>query len=90
MADTLVGQHMRGSIQAAKLELGLLGALFQNNTKDFSHLLTNGWVKSAWSEFEAEGLSVEEQTTSLTLLRKGDQYLIAAFHQAGFRGKKLL
>jgi hypothetical protein len=90
MADTLAGQQMRGSIQAAKLELGLLGALFQHNAKDYSHLLTNGWVKSAWREFHAEGLSVEEQTSSLTLLCKGDQYLIAAFRQAGFRGNKLL
>ena len=90
MAATIAGQQMRGSIQAAKLELGLPGSILRNDAKSFAHVLTKGWVKSAWLDFQAEGIQLEEQTPSLEPLRKGDQFLIEAFHKAGFRGKALL
>jgi hypothetical protein len=90
MADTIAGKQMKGSIEAAKLELGLPGPLFHHNAKEFAHLLTSSWVKSAWIEFKSEGIRLDEQTSSLQLLRHGDEFLMEAFRKAGFREKTLL
>ena len=89
-APTVSGQQFRATIQAAKLELGLPGALFSQEYKTFGHLLTDCWMKQAWREFDTAGLEVHEQTDNLRLQRVGDIYLMQAFSQHGFRNTKLL
>jgi hypothetical protein len=65
MASTLAGQQLRGSLEAAKLELGLPGPLFQQDFKAFGSLATDSWVKHAWKEFQLEEVEVTEQTANI-------------------------
>jgi hypothetical protein len=70
-SDTLAGQQLHGSIEAAKLELGLPGDLFTQDFIRFGHLATNGWVRQAWREFVTDAICVTEQTPTLQLARSG-------------------
>jgi hypothetical protein len=85
LSNTIASDQLKGSLEVAKLELGLPGQLFGHDFAAFGELVTDSWVQQAWAEFRANQLTVSERTPSLTLARVGDQFLIEAFCRAGFR-----
>jgi hypothetical protein len=90
LSDTIASDQLKGSLEVAKLELGLPGPLFQHPFPEFGELITDSWVRKAWKEFTAEKISVTECTQQLAPSRHGDSFLIAAFHRTGFRKTKLV
>lgn len=75
----LGGQLLRASIEAAKLELGLGGDLLTKNFKRKGFLITNSWIKSAWSEFYDAGAKIQEATPNLSLQRENNEFLNQLF-----------
>jgi hypothetical protein len=65
---TLTGQLLRGTLEAAKLELGLSGRFLSHSYCDFEHLRTDCWIKVLWSEVWKYRIKVNEQTPNLTLV----------------------
>ena len=88
--ESLTGKLIRGSLEAAKVELGLPGPLFENNFKVVGHLVTDCWIKDTWRELEQEQILIKEHTPSLQLQRAHDQFIMVRFQAVGFRNIQLL
>jgi hypothetical protein len=88
--DTLTGQLLRGTLEAAKLELGMSGSFLSHSYCDFPHLLTNCWIKVLWSECWNYRIKVHEQTPNLTLVCTADRNLMDSFVEAGYKAIELL
>ena len=87
--EHITGKLLRGSIQQAKLELGLPGPLFRQDYSKFHHLATTTWVKSVWLFLWEHSMSLEEDGPHLTTRRDNDTFLTLVFYANGFRGKQL-
>lgn len=87
---TLTGLFLRGTIEAAKLEIGLPTDLFSSPYAQVSRLSTESWIKDVWHEFHTSAVHVQERTPNLAPQRDNDQFLIRAFLSAGITGRKLL
>ena len=87
--DTFTGELIRGSIEAAKLEAGMPGTLFQLDYELVQPLITECWVKSVWHEVTQLDITIIERTPPLQLKREGDIFLIDAFIQQGFKNRRL-
>ena len=90
MARSLAGQQLRGSIETAKVEIGIPGDLFSHSFKDYGTLATECWVKKVWKEAEETDIRIYERTKELQLRRQGDKFLIPAFKDGGFRNSTLV
>jgi hypothetical protein len=75
--------------EQAKLELGLVGRLFDQDFKTVGHLITECWIKNVWKEVSAYGLRIIEHTASLKPECEGGKMLMEAFMQNGYKGKEL-
>ena len=89
MARSLAGQQLRGSIETMKVEIGIPDDLFRHSFKDYGGLATECWVKKVWKEASEDGIIIHERTPSLSLRRQGDQFLIPALKDCGYRNSKL-
>jgi hypothetical protein len=90
MKDTIASAQLKGSLEVAKVELGLPGALFRHNYSKFRELITDSWVWQPWKEFLAEQICITKCMNHLVLAQHGDCFLIEAFHRNGFRKKQRL
>lgn len=88
-SDSITGQLIRASIEAAKLELGLGDTLFQHNFKTVGHLLTPCWIKHSWQFMHKFNIAMMEGTPTLLLLRISDKYLVEHFLLNSFTGATL-
>jgi hypothetical protein len=69
--------------------LGLAGRLFDHDFKAVGHLITECWIKNVWKETSEYGLHIIEQTVSLKPECEGDEVLMEAFMQNGYKRKEL-
>jgi hypothetical protein len=83
------GKLLRACIEQHKLEVGLGQSLFSHPYKILSPILTKTWISHTWEFLDRFQLYLEEDTPSLRLHRQGDQFLMAAFIQTGYRGASL-
>jgi hypothetical protein len=72
----LTGKLLRGSIKAAKLELGMPGKFLMHSYSYFEQLLTNSWIKVLWHECWKYKIKVNEHTPNLKLVRTIHDHLI--------------
>ena len=71
------------------LELGIPLDLGSTPYKPFASYATDCWYKILW-KFAAEHLiQIHEDYPNVSLLREGDQFLMQAFVNNGFRGQDL-
>ena len=77
--QSLTGELARESIEAAKLEAGMPGSLFQLDYKIIHPLITKCWIKSVWNKTSKLDITVIERTPSLQLKREDDIVLMDAF-----------
>ena len=85
---TITGQLLDGTIEDAKVELGVSGQLLTNSFDYYSHLLTDSWIKGMWSELWENEITVNEKTKLLLLKRDNDVFLTKTFLSKGYSDKK--
>ena len=69
--ETFTGQLLDGTLETAKVELGISGQLLTNSFDLYGHLLTDSWIKGVWHEVWENKITVQEKTKSLFLKKKG-------------------
>ena len=87
--NSLSGELIRGSIEAVKLEAGMPGTFFELDYYTLHPLITDCWIKSVWRETTILDIQVIERTPVLQLNRNGDVFLIQAFLEKGYKGRRL-
>ena len=88
-SDTITGQLLNGTIEVAKVEIGIAGELFSILFDTHSHLVTSGWIKHVWREIQEMDIQVRERTTCLVLKRLGDSFLMDTFQSKGYSEDQL-
>jgi hypothetical protein len=87
---TLTGQLLKGNLEALKLELGVGTPVFVTDFRRYGTLATSSWTQHTWHWLHTKGIHIEDQVGDLTLPRRGDKYLIPAFHDANIRDSELV
>ena len=76
-ANTITGQLIRTSIEAAKIEIGVGRNLFDLDYSLYHHLLTDCWIKTIWEfTFDNKIRIVDDVTEDMKLQRENDVYLM--------------
>jgi hypothetical protein len=68
-APSIMGQLIRASIEATKLELGLGTSLFLTDYKQFGKLVTDCWISHSWKFFSDFDINLPECTPNVPLCR---------------------
>lgn len=69
---TMVGKLLQIELEAANIELGIKGHLFELNYDEWHFLLTNCWLKSTWEFCFRNKLSLNGSYDTPMLQRRGD------------------
>jgi hypothetical protein len=84
-ADTLSGELLRVTIEAAKVEVGIGRDLFQLEYDRFHMLLTDTWIKEVWRFSTEHSITITDHVTmNVDLQRDKDLYLMEIFSQQQF------
>ena len=62
---SITGQLLDGTIEQAKVELGVSGPLLTQPYEIYGHLLMESWIKGVWNEVSDNNIQVTEKTASL-------------------------
>lgn len=82
--DTLTGKFLRCEIEAATLELGIGGNIFDYDYNKYSPLLTDSWVKNTWEFFHLHKITFKQQVTAkLKKEREGDIFIMERIVEQG-------
>lgn len=87
--QTMTGELLRCSIEAAKVEIGIGRNLFTLDFKKYGCLCTDSTVKYIWKFAFEKGIIIEDNVTSdLQLQRENDLFLTEQFVECGFTDKE--
>ena len=76
-SDSLLGELLRTSIEAAKVEIGVGRDLFSLDYPTYSPILTDCWIKHVWEYAHENNITILEETTSnIELQRENDLFLM--------------
>ena len=91
-ADTITGEMIRTSIEAAKIEIGVGRNIFELEFKKFGILLTECWIKDVWRYAEENNLTIyDEVTKDIEYEREGDVFLMEEIvHSNKFKRNELI
>ena len=89
--NTIMGQSLNGTIEQAKVEIGVCGNVLTQPFDLYGYLLTDSWIKGVWQEVFHTSIHVIEQTESLKPKQDNDILLIEQFTSIGYsKGKMTL
>ena len=90
-ADTITGEMLRTSIEAAKIEIGIGRNIFELEFEKFGVLLTDCWIKDVWRFADENNISVYDETTeTIEYEREGDVFLMEEIvHSGKFKKNEL-
>ena len=87
--NSQTGQLQRLTAECFRLELGIPFELGSTPYKPFDSYATDCWYKSLWKFAAEHPIKIHEDYSNVTLLREGDQFLMQAFVDNGFRDQEL-
>lgn len=87
---TEVGHLIKTNIEAAKLEAGIYGSLFDSELEVTWFNTTNSWIINTYKFCREHGIAFDEDCASLGPNCQGDQSLMTSFAQAGYSAEQLL
>jgi hypothetical protein len=86
----MMGELLRTSIEAAKVEIGVGRNLFSLDYSLYSTILTDSWVKSTWQFAREYNIDIIDKVTSnLPLHRQNDVFLMEVICHHGFSKSEL-
>jgi hypothetical protein len=88
-APTITGCSLRAVLSLHTIELGLPGSFLQQDYATFGHLASNSWLKHLWDFCTETGICLEPSTSSLSLARENDHFLMTQFSLFGYKGEDL-
>ncbi len=84
-SNDMMGELLRTSIEAAKVEIGVGRNLFSLEYALYSSLLTDSWVKSTWQFAQEHNIDIIDKVTkNLSLHRQNDVFLMEVICHHGF------
>jgi hypothetical protein len=89
-ASTVLGELLRVTIEAAKVEIGIGRNMFQLDYDAYHMLLTDTWIKEVWRFSYEEKITISDNVTmNLALQQDNDLYLMEIFCQQQFTKAEL-
>ena len=88
--QTPTGYFIKSNVESFKLEVGVSGPIFERTAGINWVNTSNSWVFETWKFCQQERISFNEPLPHLTLKRTQDQFLMEAFHSAGYTRPILL
>ena len=89
-ADTMTGELIRTSIEAAKIEVGIGRDLFSLDYNTYETLLTPCWIKDVWKYAQLNNIMIHDYTTkNLQPKRRNDLFLMEIIAHEGFTNGEL-
>ena len=88
--QTMTGELLRCSIEAAKVEIGIGRNIFSLDFERFGCLCTDGVIKHIWEFAYNNNIRIEDRVTqNLQLHRNGDLFLMEQFANEDFTSTEL-
>ena len=87
--NSQTGKLLRLTAECLRLELGIPLQLGSTPYKPFAPYVTDCWYKTLWKFASEHPIQIHEDYPNVSILRKGDQFLMQAFVDHGFRGQEL-
>ena len=87
--NSQTSQLLRLTAECLRLELGIPLQPGSTPNKPFASYVTDCWYKTIWKFASEHPLQIHEDYPNVSLLREGDQFLMQAFADNGFRGQEL-
>ena len=77
---SITGNLIRNSMEQMRLEFGTNCNLFESDYKKFKKwTLTKSWMQHLWQFISSNGITIEDDTPIVPLLREGDCCLVESF-----------
>ena len=89
-APTMMGELLRTSIEAAKIEIGIGRDLFGLDYQVYQALLTPCWIKDVWKYARENNITIYDYTTgNMDTSRENDLFLMEIITNEGFTRSEL-
>jgi predicted lipid carrier protein YhbT len=83
--NNMMGELLRNTIEAAKVEIGVGRNIFSLDFDLYKHILTDSWIKSTWQFAQENGIDIIDKITrNLYLHRHNDVFLMEIIANHGF------
>jgi hypothetical protein len=87
---TALGDELQTLLELLGVDLGLLFQPFQVSYKHYGDWVTTCWLKRVWDKVDRYGFVLTIHNLLLSFPWEGDDWLIAQFIAAGYKGEDLL
>jgi hypothetical protein len=87
---TALGSEMQTSLELLVADLGLSFQPFCISYKHYGKWVTTCWLKRVWEKVDCYGFVLTVHNLLSTFPREGDDWLMARFIAAGYKGKDLV
>ena len=85
--DCIIGQHLRDSIEAHKLDIFWSGTLLTNNFPPLPNLTPNSWITNTWRFLFNKNMATKENNPKLKPQCHKDSHIMEDFIWRGMQGE---